>query len=118
MLVRVWSGMRAQRASPRADQRARTPRDVECSARMGVSTRSVNRAEFSLPQETPGRMSQPDRTVYVEPSFRAFHEWTPTLLRGAELIADGGTLRAAADLCDAMLADDRLLGVLNKRVHG
>jgi hypothetical protein len=39
---------------------------------------------------------QPDRTVYVEPSFRAFHEWTPTLLRGAELIADGGTLRAAA----------------------
>src|SRR5438445_4021825 len=63
-------------------------------------------------------MTQPDRSVYLEPSFRAFHEWTPTLLRGAELIADGGTLRTAADLCDAMLADDRLLGVLNKRVHG
>lgn len=63
-------------------------------------------------------MTTPDQTLFVEPSFRAYQPWTPQLLLGAELLCDGGTMRAAADLCDQMLADDRLLGIINKRVYG
>ena len=37
-----------------------------------------------------------------EPQSRSFVQWTPDLLRAAEVTADGGTLRLAADLCDAV----------------
>lgn len=53
-----------------------------------------------------------------EPSARSFQQWTPALIKSAEVLADGGSLMQAADLCDEMLADDRLLAVLNKRVQG
>jgi phage gp29-like protein len=56
--------------------------------------------------------------VLLEPSIRTYYDWTPQLIRGAEAIADGGSMRAAADLCDQMFADDRLLGVMNKRIQG
>lgn len=52
-----------------------------------------------------------------EGSVRTFIEWTPTLLKSAELLADGGNLRLAADLCEALLGDDRIAAVLGARTR-
>lgn len=36
----------------------------------------------------------------LEPSSRVYLTWTPEMLRSAEVLADGGNLRVAADLCE------------------
>jgi len=54
----------------------------------------------------------------LEPSVRVFATWTPALIRSAELAADGGNLRLAADLCETLRADDRIRGVLSTRSRG
>lgn len=49
------------------------------------------------------------------PATRTFRCWTHELIQLAELQADRGDLRLAADLCEALLGDDRLQGVLRTR---
>ncbi|MFO7178994.1 MAG: DUF935 family protein [Pseudomonadota bacterium] len=49
--------------------------------------------------------------------MRAFTLWTPSLLRAAEVQADGGNLKSAAAICDWLLSDDRVLSVVNQRVQ-
>ena len=63
-------------------------------------------------------MKKIDSTTYREGSTRSFVEWTPGLLRSAQLMADAGQLRLAADLCEALLGDGRVQGVLGTRVLG
>lgn len=53
-----------------------------------------------------------------EPQSRSFVQWTPDLLRAAEVTADGGTLRLAADLCDYLRADGRVRMALETRARG
>lgn len=53
----------------------------------------------------------------VEPGVRTFTNWTPSLIRSAEISADGGHIRQAANLCDWVLADDRVKGCLNSRLN-
>lgn len=53
----------------------------------------------------------------VEPTVRTFTTWTPQLVRAAELQADCGNLRLAANLCDWILSDDRVQGTLQTRVQ-
>lgn len=53
----------------------------------------------------------------MEPSVRTFTTWTPALIRSAEISADGGNLRQAANLCDWLLGDDRVPGTLSARVQ-
>ena len=62
----------------------------------------------------------PAQTAYVAPSVRAFStEWTPALIRSAEIAADSGYLRAAASLCETLLGDDRIRGCLvEARIKG
>src|ERR1700727_2429305 len=69
------------------------------------------------PKASPGVVVA-DGKAHLEPSFRAYQPWNPQLLLGAELLCDGGTMRAAADLCEQMLADDRLFAILHKLVDG
>jgi phage gp29-like protein len=59
-------------------------------------------------------------TPYEEDSPRASAvEWNPRLIKQAERMADGGSLRLAAQLCDQILADDRVSGCLREvRVRG
>lgn len=52
---------------------------------------------------------------YLEPQYRVVIDWTPALLKIALRSADGGNLRTAADLCDAILGDDRAPAVLGTR---
>lgn len=54
----------------------------------------------------------------LEPSTRTLLDWSPDQIRAAEVLADGGSLRMAADLCEVMLADDRVSGVLGARTRG
>lgn len=54
-------------------------------------------------------------TVLREPSARFWYTWTPALIRAAEISANGGNLRLAADLCEWMFGDDRLMAVLDTR---
>jgi phage gp29-like protein len=63
-------------------------------------------------------MKRYDSKTYREGSVRSFVEWTPGLLRSAQHMADGGQLRLAADLCEALLGDSRVQGVLGTRVLG
>lgn len=44
--------------------------------------------------------------------------WTPELVFAARGAADGGNMRLLADLCETILADDRVDGVLQTRTHG
>lgn len=55
-------------------------------------------------------MRHPPTIDHRAPSARAFPSdgWTLDLIRQAEVTADGGNLRWAAELCDAIQADDRL----------
>jgi len=57
-----------------------------------------------------------DDQVYAQPSTRIATRWTPALIRAAELSADGGSLRAAADCFDWVLTDERCRGVFETRV--
>ncbi|XXX79155.1 DUF935 family protein [Sorangium sp. So ce134] len=56
-------------------------------------------------------------TLHAEPSVRTYLRWTPADLTAALHQADGGNLRLAADLCEAILGDDRASAVLNTRVN-
>lgn len=60
----------------------------------------------------------PSQTVYEEPAIRSWVEWTPARIAAAELQSDAGYFRLAADLCDALLSDDRVRGTLVTRVRG
>lgn len=59
----------------------------------------------------------PNVRAGVEPTVRTFTTWTPALVRAAELQADGGNLRLAANLCDWILSDDRVQGTVQTRVQ-
>lgn len=50
-----------------------------------------------------------------EPSARYYYNWTPALIRSAEVAAMSGNLRLAADLCEWMMGDDRVMAVLDTR---
>lgn len=54
-------------------------------------------------------MRRPPTTEHRAPSARAFPSdaWTLDLIRQAEITADTGNLRWAAELCDALQCDDR-----------
>ena len=64
--------------------------------------------------------TQPGTSTFAEKSVRASSaEWTPVLIRQAERSAGGGNLRNAAQLCDDILADDRVSGCLREvRIRG
>jgi hypothetical protein len=57
-----------------------------------------------------------NRTIHV-PAARTFQCWSRELMTVAEVQADMGNLRLAADLCEALLGDDRIQAVLRTRVQ-
>lgn len=59
-----------------------------------------------------------DHGALGEPSSRTWVEWTPDLITAAEIQADGGALRMAADLCHALMGDDRVIATLGVRTRG
>ncbi|MGK3995111.1 phage portal protein family protein [Sorangium sp. So ce1024] len=65
----------------------------------------------------PALETQRLATHHAEPSVRTYLRWTPSDLTAALHQADAGNLRMAADLCEAILGDDRAVAVLNTRVN-
>lgn len=63
-------------------------------------------------------MKPPNTSSLVEPSTRSFADWSPDLVRSARAMADAGNLSLAADLCEAMMGDDRVMAALNTRCRG
>lgn len=53
-----------------------------------------------------------------QPSVRSQIDWTPSQIRAAQAAADAGSLAQAAAVCEWVLADDRVAGVLGQRTHG
>ena len=53
---------------------------------------------------------------FAECRFAPPVSWDGNSIRSAELLADQGNLLTAADLCDWLLTDDRLQGVLDTRI--
>lgn len=61
-------------------------------------------------------MAAPTLKLLGEPSSRSSVSWTPALIRSAELSADAGNFRLAAELWETMLgADDRIRAVVDTR---
>jgi phage gp29-like protein len=54
----------------------------------------------------------------VSPSFKARIDWDPASRRAAIWSADSGNMSLAADLIDAMFADDRVVGCYGTRSRG
>jgi phage gp29-like protein len=75
----------------------------------------AKRASKSTAASAPVAAPEWLRMELLEPSVRAYQEWSPSLLKAAEISADSGFLLFAADLCDAMFADDRIKAVLDSR---
>jgi phage gp29-like protein len=57
------------------------------------------------------------RGSYVEPHVRTQTTWTPDDIRNVGRSADSGDFMRLADLCESILADDRVNGVLNTRAN-
>jgi len=68
----------------------------------------TSKRNAAVSRETPAK----------EPSARTFITWTAAQIKNAEIIADAGNLRYAADLCERLLADDHVQGVLTARTRG
>lgn len=56
-----------------------------------------------------------DAQAITAPSARVFTEWTPSRLRAAERQAEHGDLGMAVGVCEFLLADDRVSGLLETR---
>lgn len=55
---------------------------------------------------------KPKATVVLnEAASRSLIDWTPALIRAAEIQADRGNLQMAADLVELIMTDDRVMGV-------
>jgi phage gp29-like protein len=64
------------------------------------------------------RATKPDSLrAGVEPSVRIFTELSLERIVYAERAADAGNIRPAADICDWLLADDRIAGLLHTRIQ-
>jgi Protein of unknown function (DUF935) len=62
--------------------------------------------------------SKPETGAAVEQGqVSSYRDWTPDLLRLAEIQADRGDLSLAADLCDALLTDPVIASKLRERVR-
>lgn len=59
-----------------------------------------------------------DAEILREPTTRTLVDWTPERLRRAEHLANGGALTLAADVCEWVAGDDRVVAVLGARVKG
>lgn len=59
----------------------------------------------------------PNTKAGIAPSVRTFATWTPGLIKAAEIAADGGYLRQSANLCEWLLADDRIGPLLRNRTQ-
>ncbi len=70
------------------------------------------------PVTTPARQLGAGDDAVVEPSARTWVEWTPSLVEAAEIQCSAGALRMAADLCHALLGDDRVVATLGVRTRG
>lgn len=58
------------------------------------------------------------RVEHVEQATRILHTWNPGKIRMAKLQADAGSMMLVSDLCEDMIADDSIKGVLGTRVNG
>ncbi len=61
--------------------------------------------------------SAPDMSGAFQPTVRVFTTWTPDLIRSADLQADAGYLRPAANICDWLLSDDRVRSTIFTRAN-
>lgn len=58
-----------------------------------------------------------DTASITAPSVRSFTEWTPTRLRTAERQAENGDLTYAVGVCEFLLTDERVAGLLQNRAE-
>jgi phage gp29-like protein len=65
----------------------------------------------------PARSPRKGAGAITLPSVRTYRLWTPGQIRSAEIAADGGYLRQAVDLCEYILADDKVKGSLGPRIN-
>jgi hypothetical protein len=88
---------------------------------MAFSLRGIFGRRSSVEAKTESRATTParkpdDGAAIALPSVRTYRIWTPAQIRQAEQSADSGNIRHAVDLCDWLLADDKVRGSLDGRV--
>lgn len=60
---------------------------------------------------------KPSGAIVVQPQSRASIKWTPSLIRAAEISADGGDMRMVGELCEWLLGDDQISRDLHQRAQ-
>lgn len=51
------------------------------------------------------------------PRARVFRDWTPPMLKSAEIAAEGGNLSSAVTICEWLFSDDAICGAIDARVE-
>jgi hypothetical protein len=70
-----------------------------------------------MPSKSLATTPRDDHRLVRAPSGRTYMCWSRGLIQVAEMQADIGSLRLAADLCEALLGDDRIQTAFRTRVH-
>lgn len=86
-------------------------------ARVRAAGRALLAPEPSPRPRRADYRTEEARSEYVEPHVRTITTWSPEDIRRAIQMADNGDLLRAADLCEAILGDDRVPAVLNTRIN-
>jgi len=88
------------------------------SKRKKPAPRAPKPTTVAKPKASPRKTANgPDMGAGVEPSVRIFTELSLDRIIFAEMAADAGNFRPAADICDWLLADDRIGGLLHTRAQ-
>ena len=93
-------------------------RTFASSALRGLRRRVAALSNTIRPVPLAGQ-AHPRSLVVKERAVTSGVEWTPERIRAAERLADAGDMMLAAQLCEAMLGDDRIQGgLLDVRIRG
>ncbi len=84
---------------------------------MGGLTGPPKNGTVAASKRKPQPKSAPDMSGAVQPTVRTFTVWTPALIQSAEIQADAGNLRYAANVCDWLLTNPIVSSGLRTRVQ-
>lgn len=88
---------------------------MAATKKRGTSAPKVKAASARAPLPALTDAAEPSRAQFTEAPPRAILTWTPADLRNALSVADSGNLTRVAQLCDAILGDDRASAVFATR---
>jgi hypothetical protein len=98
--------------------RATAPAPARRTPRQTVEPTAALAAEPTTPAPSTPDTEKSARKSHQQPSIRSSRTWTPRMLRTVERVSDGGRMEMLGDLCDQLLADERIRKAFETVVGG